>query len=98
MSFNKLPISVCILVDQPLDNLPHSQEPAVHAQRIHRMIKLGLGIDEADEEVRVYLVLSGMFRTGCFFNWCPPKSSQVSDYIINPIKSSKCQNLLTKKN
>ena len=26
------------------------QEPAVHAQRIHRMIKLGLGIDEADEE------------------------------------------------
>ena len=27
------------------------QEPAVHAQRIHRMIKLGLGIDEADEEV-----------------------------------------------
>ena len=28
------------------------QEPAVHAQRIHRMIKLGLGIDEADEEAR----------------------------------------------
>merc|ERR1712126_119236 len=27
------------------------EEPAVHAQRIHRMIKLGLGIDEADEEV-----------------------------------------------
>jgi len=26
------------------------EEPAVHAQRIHRMIKLGLGIDEADEE------------------------------------------------
>merc|ERR1712010_290170 len=25
------------------------EEPAVHAQRIHRMIKLGLGIDEADE-------------------------------------------------
>ena len=23
----------------------------MHAQRIHRMIKLGLGIDEADEEV-----------------------------------------------
>merc|ERR1712007_287156 len=27
------------------------EDPAVHAQRIHRMIKLGLGIDEADEEV-----------------------------------------------
>merc|ERR1712121_26872 len=27
------------------------EEPAVHAQRIHRMIKLGLGIDEPDEEV-----------------------------------------------
>merc|ERR1711951_295233 len=26
------------------------EKPAVHAQRIHRMIKLGLGIDEADEE------------------------------------------------
>merc|ERR1711992_429719 len=26
------------------------EEPAVHAQRIHRMIKLGLGIDEAAEE------------------------------------------------
>jgi len=26
------------------------EEPAVHAQRIHRMIKLGLGIDEADED------------------------------------------------
>jgi len=26
------------------------EEPAVHAQRIHRMIKLGLGIDEAGEE------------------------------------------------
>ena len=29
--------------------MSHYQEPAVHAQRIHRMIKLGLGIDEADE-------------------------------------------------
>merc|ERR1712133_34715 len=27
------------------------EDPAVHAQRIHRMIKLGLGIDEDDEEV-----------------------------------------------
>merc|ERR1712013_673886 len=27
------------------------EDPAVHAQRIHRTIKLGLGIDEADEEV-----------------------------------------------
>merc|ERR1711963_388557 len=27
------------------------EDPQVHAQRIHRMIKLGLGIDEADEEV-----------------------------------------------
>merc|ERR1711922_1036 len=27
------------------------EEPAVHAQRIHRMIKLGLGIDEADGDV-----------------------------------------------
>merc|ERR1712234_2176 len=27
------------------------EDPAVHARRIHRMIKLGLGIDEADEEV-----------------------------------------------
>merc|ERR1711874_72877 len=27
------------------------EDPAVHSQRIHRMIKLGLGIDEADEEV-----------------------------------------------
>merc|ERR1712083_792491 len=26
------------------------EEPALHARRIHRMIKLGLGIDEADEE------------------------------------------------
>merc|ERR1711872_91662 len=26
------------------------EDPAVHAKRIHRMIKLGLGIDEADEE------------------------------------------------
>merc|ERR1712025_852570 len=26
------------------------EDPAVHAQRIHRMIKLGLGIDEADED------------------------------------------------
>merc|ERR1711910_253958 len=26
------------------------EDPAVHARRIHRMIKLGLGIDEADEE------------------------------------------------
>merc|ERR1712130_463958 len=26
------------------------EDPAVHAQRIHRMIKLGLGIDEDDEE------------------------------------------------
>ena len=32
-------------------NFSRVQEPAVHAQRIHRMIKLGLGIDEADEEV-----------------------------------------------
>ena len=29
------------------------EDPATHSQRIHRMIKLGLGIDEADEEVRV---------------------------------------------
>ena len=35
--------------------MSHPQEPAVHAQRIHRMIKLGLGIDEADEEVFVVL-------------------------------------------
>ena len=35
--------------------MSHYQEPAVHAQRIHRMIKLGLGIDEADEEVWVLL-------------------------------------------
>ena len=35
--------------------MSHYQEPAVHAQRIHRMIKLGLGIDEADEEVCVLL-------------------------------------------
>merc|ERR1711887_215730 len=27
------------------------EDPAVHAKRIHRMIKLGLGIDEGDEEV-----------------------------------------------
>merc|ERR1712013_74312 len=27
------------------------EEPAVHAQRIHRMIKLGLGIDDDDNEV-----------------------------------------------
>merc|ERR1711902_298418 len=27
------------------------EDPAVHAKRIHRMIKLGLGIDEDDEEV-----------------------------------------------
>merc|ERR1711881_709513 len=27
------------------------EDPAVHAQRIHRMIKLGLGIDEEDAEV-----------------------------------------------
>ena len=33
--------------------MSHYQEPAIHAQRIHRMIKLGLGIDEADEEVCV---------------------------------------------
>ena len=38
-----------------LNNALHYQEPAVHAQRIHRMIKLGLGIDEADEEVCVVL-------------------------------------------
>ena len=25
------------------------EDPAVHSQRIHRMIKLGLGIDEDDE-------------------------------------------------
>ena len=35
--------------------MSHYQEPAVHAQRIHRMIKLGLGIDEADGEVCVVL-------------------------------------------
>ena len=35
--------------------MSHYQEPAVHAQRIHRMIKLGLGIDEADEEVCLVL-------------------------------------------
>ena len=35
-------------------NSSRVQEPAVHAQRIHRMIKLGLGIDEADEEVSDY--------------------------------------------
>ena len=27
------------------------EDPAVHAKRIHRMIKLGLGIDEDDSEV-----------------------------------------------
>jgi len=27
------------------------EDPAIHAQRIHRMIKLGLGIDDAEEEV-----------------------------------------------
>jgi hypothetical protein len=27
------------------------EDPAVHAQRIHRMIKLGLGIDDTEEEV-----------------------------------------------
>merc|ERR1711944_267500 len=27
------------------------EDPAVHARRIHRMIKLGLGIDEDDEEI-----------------------------------------------
>merc|ERR1711915_121897 len=27
------------------------EDPAVHAQRIHRMIKLGLGIDDSEEEV-----------------------------------------------
>merc|ERR1712000_672131 len=27
------------------------EDPAIHAQRIHRMIKLGLGIDEDDEEI-----------------------------------------------
>ena len=27
------------------------QDPAVHDQRIHRMIKLGLGIDDTEEEV-----------------------------------------------
>jgi len=29
------------------------EDPAVHAQRIHRMIKLGLGIDDTEEEVSV---------------------------------------------
>ena len=27
------------------------EDPAVHAQRIHRMIKLGLGIDDDSDEV-----------------------------------------------
>merc|ERR1711890_219860 len=27
------------------------EDPAIHAQRIHRMIKLGLGIDDTEEEV-----------------------------------------------
>ena len=27
------------------------EDPAVHAQRIHRMIKLGLGIDDVSDEV-----------------------------------------------
>jgi len=27
------------------------EDPSTHAARIHRMIKLGLGIDEADEEL-----------------------------------------------
>merc|ERR1711915_777426 len=27
------------------------EDPAVHAQRIHRMIKLGLGIDEDSDEI-----------------------------------------------
>ena len=27
------------------------EDPALHAQRIHRMIKLGLGIDEDEAEV-----------------------------------------------
>merc|ERR1712142_760426 len=29
------------------------EDPAVHAQRIHRMIKLGLGIDEEDDAAEV---------------------------------------------
>merc|ERR1712177_177914 len=27
------------------------EDPAIHAQRIHRMIKLGLGIDDSEEEI-----------------------------------------------
>ena len=29
------------------------EDPAVHAQRIHRMIKLGLGIDDDEPEMEV---------------------------------------------
>nr|CAB3254396.1 heat shock protein HSP 90-beta [Phallusia mammillata] len=40
------------------------EEPSIHAARIHRMIKLGLGIDDSEEEVQYEVKIHFCYLTG----------------------------------